>query len=87
MSINEKIMNITFRCDSSIEIGIGHVMRCLTLAHALKEYGIQCSFICREHKGNIINHIKGKLVENKITSATTKEEKIIMNEMSNEEII
>ncbi len=58
MSINEKIMNITFRCDSSIEIGIGHVMRCLTLAHALKEYGIQCSFICREHKGNIINHIK-----------------------------
>ncbi len=36
---------------------------------------------------NIINHIKGKLVENKIISATTKEEKIIMNEMSNEEII
>jgi|GEM_PF-356511 len=36
---------------------------------------------------NIINHIKNKLVENKIISATTKEEKILMNEMSNEEII
>lgn len=36
---------------------------------------------------NIINYIKGKLVENEIISATTKEEKILMNEMSNEEII
>jgi hypothetical protein len=36
---------------------------------------------------NIINHIKGKLIENNIISATTKEEKILMSDMSNEEII
>jgi len=36
---------------------------------------------------NIINHIKGKLIENNIMSATTKEEKILMSDMSNEEII
>lgn len=36
---------------------------------------------------NIISHIKNKLVENKIISETTKEEKILMSEMSNEEII
>lgn len=36
---------------------------------------------------NIINHIKNKLVENKIIATTTKEEKILMGDMSNEKII
>lgn len=36
---------------------------------------------------NIINHIKNKLVENNIITNTTKEEKIIMSDMNNEEII
>lgn len=35
----------------------------------------------------IIDYIKNKLIENKMISATTKEEKILMNDMSNEEII
>ena len=30
-------MNILFRCDGSIEIGMGHVVRCLALADHLKE--------------------------------------------------
>lgn len=51
-------MNVTFRCDSSISIGIGHVMRCLTLANALKIQGVKCSFICRRHEGNIISLIE-----------------------------
>jgi hypothetical protein len=37
--------------------------------------------------GNIINHIKNTLIKNNIISSTTKEEKILMSEMSNEEII
>lgn len=36
---------------------------------------------------NIINHIRNKLVENKILATTAKEEKILMSNMSNEEII
>lgn len=33
-------------------------MRCLTLARALREVGEQCHFICREHPGNLIEHIR-----------------------------
>lgn len=53
-------MNVTFRADASIEIGTGHIMRCLTLADALKEQGAHCHFICREHEGNLIELIKEK---------------------------
>jgi UDP-2,4-diacetamido-2,4,6-trideoxy-beta-L-altropyranose hydrolase len=51
-------MHIVFRTDASLQIGTGHVMRCLTLAHALRELGVQCSFICREHPGNLIDLIR-----------------------------
>ena len=50
-------MRIVFRADASREIGTGHVMRCLTLADALRERGARCIFICREHKGNLIDLI------------------------------
>lgn len=46
-------MNIVFRVDASLKIGTGHVMRCLTLADALKANGAQCHFISREHPGNL----------------------------------
>ncbi|WP_338560593.1 UDP-2,4-diacetamido-2,4,6-trideoxy-beta-L-altropyranose hydrolase [Acinetobacter sp. KS-LM10] len=50
-------MKIVFRVDASIQIGTGHVMRCLTLADALKNQGAECYFICREHPGNLIGLI------------------------------
>jgi len=51
-------MKIVFRVDASLTISTGHVMRCLTLAHALKQQKVEISFICREHKGNLIERIK-----------------------------
>lgn len=48
---------ILFRVDASLEIGTGHVMRCLTLADALRERGCECQFICREHPGNLTDLI------------------------------
>ena len=40
-------MTIAFRADASTQIGVGHVMRCLTLANALQKRDVQTIFICR----------------------------------------
>jgi UDP-2,4-diacetamido-2,4,6-trideoxy-beta-L-altropyranose hydrolase len=49
---------IVFRADASLDIGTGHVMRCLTLAAALREHGASCEFVCRAHAGNLIEFIR-----------------------------
>lgn len=46
-------MLVVFRADASIQIGTGHVMRCLTLANELTRQGHECLFVCREHPGNL----------------------------------
>lgn len=58
-------MKIAFRTDASIQIGTGHVMRCLTLATKLQQHGHDCRFICREHPGHLAEFIadKGFLVD------------------------
>ncbi|WP_096697336.1 UDP-2,4-diacetamido-2,4,6-trideoxy-beta-L-altropyranose hydrolase [Polaromonas sp. AER18D-145] len=46
-------MNIVFRTDASSIAGTGHVIRCLTLARALRERGAVVSFVCRKHTGHL----------------------------------
>lgn len=53
-------MNVFIRTDASIEIGTGHVQRCLVLAEELLKKNIKPSFICRELNGNLIGYIRGK---------------------------
>jgi len=53
-------MQAVFRVDSSLEIGTGHLMRCLTLAECLKNNGIEISFICRKNPGNLRDKILKK---------------------------
>ena len=48
---------VVFRADASASIGSGHVMRCLTLADALRGEGAECHFICREAEGNMLGYI------------------------------
>ena len=52
--------SIIFRCDASLEMGSGHVMRCLTLADELSRQGALCEFICREHEGHMASYISEK---------------------------
>lgn len=49
---------VAFRVDASLQIGTGHVMRCLTLADALQTQGVKSTFICRLHEGHLIQKIK-----------------------------
>jgi len=51
-------MKIAFRVDASLQMGSGHVMRCLTLANALRDLGAECHFLCREHLGHMLAQIQ-----------------------------
>ena len=44
---------MTFRVDASSLIGSGHLIRCLTLARALRKKGSSVTFITRNHEGNL----------------------------------
>ena len=45
---------VIFRCDASLSIGSGHVMRCRTLARELQSRGAEVLFLCRRQAGDLI---------------------------------
>jgi UDP-2,4-diacetamido-2,4,6-trideoxy-beta-L-altropyranose hydrolase len=47
--------SIIIRCDASLSIGSGHVMRCRTLARELHRRGAAVTFLCRRQHGDLIN--------------------------------
>lgn len=51
-------MKVAFRVDASTLTGMGHVMRCVTLAGALREHVAEIVFICRPQPGDSINWIR-----------------------------
>lgn len=52
--------NLIVRADASVQIGTGHVMRCLTLADELRGRGAEAIFVCREFDGNLCGYIEEK---------------------------
>lgn len=51
--------SVAIRVDASTRIGSGHVMRCLTLADALRDRNLSCHFLCRDLAG----HMSGVIAE------------------------
>jgi UDP-2,4-diacetamido-2,4,6-trideoxy-beta-L-altropyranose hydrolase len=56
--MTQSVPIIFIRADASLRMGAGHVMRCLTLAGALRKKGLQCRFICRPQTGDLIGLIR-----------------------------
>ena len=50
--------NFLIRCDASLSMGSGHVMRCRTLARDLQTRGAHITFLCRRQPGNLIGLLK-----------------------------
>ena len=51
-------MQFLIRADASLQIGSGHIMRCLTLAHKLRQHNHTITFITRAHQGHLADTIR-----------------------------
>lgn len=51
-------MKVIIRTDASVKIGSGHVMRCLTIAKALRNSGCDVLFWMKPLEGNLIKYIE-----------------------------
>ena len=56
------VTGILIRCDASLSIGSGHVMRCRTLARELQRRGVLVSFLCRRQPGDLISLLQQEFV-------------------------
>lgn len=65
-------MMVAIRTDSSIDIGTGHVTRCLTLATELTLQGCDVIFICRDFDGSLHHYIKNSGFDVKILPPPVK---------------
>src|SRR5215469_15001283 len=43
------MLRIVIRVDASVEMGMGHLTRCISLANALAERGASVTFVMRDH--------------------------------------
>jgi len=50
-------VNVAIRVDASLEIGIGHVMRCLAFANTMASRGAEVAFVCQETPGHLCDLI------------------------------
>jgi UDP-2,4-diacetamido-2,4,6-trideoxy-beta-L-altropyranose hydrolase len=68
---------VVIRADASVQIGSGHVMRCLTLADELRERGAAVVFVCRNFEGNLRKHIEAKGYECVLLPVSTQVNNVV----------
>ncbi len=68
-------MTVLVRVDASIQIGTGHVVRMLALAHVLARKRCRVIFLCREFTGNLIELIKTRGFEVFVLPAASENER------------
>ena len=71
--------NLFIRVDSSPEIGIGHMMRCLTLAQELKNNFDKIIFLTQKDSGDFIGTIMKNKFEVIFIPTTNNDPNIIKN--------
>lgn len=54
------VRRVVFRVDGSIEMGLGHLTRCMTLARALADEGASIFFVLRSHAAGLRRLIEGE---------------------------
>ena len=58
--IDSENMQVLIRADASVEIGTGHVVRCVTLAEELTQRHMEVAFACRPLPGNLLEWLQQK---------------------------
>lgn len=53
-------MRVLVRADASVNIGSGHLMRCLTLADQLRAEGAEVAFVCRDLPGAMFDVLQDR---------------------------
>lgn len=56
------MLSILIRCDASVSIGSGHVVRCRTLARELQRRGAEVRFLCHRQPGDLISFLEPEFV-------------------------
>jgi UDP-2,4-diacetamido-2,4,6-trideoxy-beta-L-altropyranose hydrolase len=49
---------VAIRVDASSQMGVGHVMRCISLAEILRARGTRVRFVCKEHPGHLAGDLR-----------------------------
>ena len=57
--VTNSMQRAVFRVDASVQIGMGHLTRCLTLANALAERGAKSCFLLRSHAAGLVALVEG----------------------------
>ena len=74
--------HIVFRCDASLLMGSGHVIRCRTLARELNLRGAEITFLCRRKPGDLI-----KLLEQEFAVLALPERPLASSQMADGQVL